>query len=147
MVVLDFQEWFLDLMLVDLSTVLDDDSCDFWEIVHDGVPVGFSDAVTAAVCLTLVNKHCSHIVTTIVCSNHYAIFIPNDVLFLLVDFITNVNPAVRNKDYLAHFLKLFKQNMALLFHSWLEISQDFHHEFSVLLVIPGELLLNILCSS
>lgn len=123
-----------DVLVEDLSF---QDGEELWEVVHDALPVAFSDRVARALGVRSVNEDLSLVEADVEGADDRVDTHPQLELFSLIDLVTNVVLAFLDEQDFVNFIQLVVDCFLGQELSWLENFQNFNHEVLVLHIIPG----------
>lgn len=106
-------------------------------LVHETTPLDTANEEAVACRQGPVQKHGTSIESDAVSPNHIAVLEPQHVVWLAVNFETNLEHSVEDEIDLVHFIQLLVQNDSGLLPSRLQTPQHVDHEVSVSLMVPG----------
>lgn len=117
-----------------LFNVLFEILADLTVFVHELKPYLFSEHIAADVSFALVDKESFLVVCAVIPTNNYLIFKPENKLLQPIDLEPDINLSLRHKKDFLDFLEFCENYFVLLYETWLQVGEDFHHKLSVVLV-------------
>ena len=137
MLLLASEDLLLDVLLVIIFNVPFEGSSDIWEIVlaDQFHPVLLPNRVAFAVGFGSVAENSSFVESTVEPTDDCGCRVPNDKLFLLVDFVTDITFSSLDENDFSDLIKFFEKHCVSILLSWLKVLEELEHELSILLII------------
>lgn len=130
------QHLLLDIFKIVKFHVLPDLVSNLWIFIDYFNPLLFSNTESFTVRFGPIAEDRPNIESTIKGTDESFVNIANDELLLFVNFESDINLTLLDKDDLVDVIKLLENYLSLLLKPWLQIYENFHHEFPVRLIVP-----------
>lgn len=120
-----------------------DRAIQLWMLVLQCSPILLSDDVATACCESLVNKEAPLVKASFKPTDHSLARVSHFEMNLLIDFITDIVEPMLDENDLIDVIQLCEEKLGFIIMNWLQILQDFDHEFLVLEIGPGVIAVSI----
>jgi hypothetical protein len=138
MLLLAVQNLVLDIGQIVILHIFLEDLADVWILIfiNELHPIGASDTVTFALGVGFVAKDGPLVEGAVESSNNSALSVSDNILLLLVDFVSNVALSSLDKDNFVDLIQFLEQDSSSILLSWLQVLEELEHEESIFLVAP-----------